>query len=239
MLRPLEPRPPGSSSRSTERAAAEAATGERQRPHDVGLPALKPQLITSSAQTPGRPGAARLHGNCSADAAGLWPSTPRPPTSTPSAPQLVGLGFCWGEALTTHLAYIPIGHSGSRRQQPGLAALAETVLDRPRPLAGQSATQRKCSAERQIRPAGCCCAMALELNGVADRHPAGRLSARRLSSPQPGLELNWRKRQLRLPAPPAFSDLVGKRADLCRCAASKPASPVLRHGRAPHLPLSD
>ena len=157
-------------------------------------PPLKPQLITSSAQLQALVSQLQQR---SADAPAVAIDTETTDLN-PFRAQLVGLGFCWGEA-DNDLAYIPIGHSGAEGQLP----LAE-VLEALAPWLA-SPTQRKCLQNAKYDRL-VLLRHGLELNGVAvDTLLADYL---RDASARHNLEeLAQRHYGFR---PTSFSDLVGK-----------------------------
>ena len=157
-------------------------------------PPLNPQLITSSAQLQALVSQLQQR---SADAPAVAIDTETTDLN-PFRAQLVGLGFCWGEA-DNDLAYIPVGHSGAEGQLP----LAD-VLEALAPWLA-SPTQRKCLQNAKYDRL-VLLRHGLELNGVAvDTLLADYL---RDASARHNLEeLAQRHYGFR---PTSFSDLVSK-----------------------------
>ena len=108
-------------SATTEPAAAEAAT-EPTTQYDVGLPALKPQLIQTETALDALMQRLMACTDSSLPVAFDTETT----DLNPFRAELVGIGICWGEALDA-LAYIPLGHKGSEDSSPEQLPL-ETVL---------------------------------------------------------------------------------------------------------------
>jgi DNA polymerase-1 len=108
---------PATSEQPTVGAAAEQATDE-----EVGLPALKPQLIQTEAALDA------LVKRLMACTDSTQPVAFDTETTdlNPFRAELVGIGICWDEALDA-LAYIPLGHKGTEDSSPEQLAL-ETVL---------------------------------------------------------------------------------------------------------------
>jgi len=108
-------------SATTEPAAAETAT-EPVTNDDVGLPALKPQLIQTETALDAL--VQRLMA-CTSSSLPVAFDTETTDLN-PFRAELVGIGICWGEDLDA-LAYIPLGHKGSEDSSPEQLPL-ETVL---------------------------------------------------------------------------------------------------------------
>ena len=108
-------------SASAEQPAAEAAT-EPTTNDDVGLPALKPQLIQTETALDAL--VQKLMTCTDSDMPVAFDTETT--DLNPFRAELVGIGLCWGEALDA-LAYIPLGHKGSEDSSPEQLPL-ETVL---------------------------------------------------------------------------------------------------------------
>ena len=106
---------------SSEQPAAEAAT-EPATNDDVGLPALKPQLIQTETALDAL--VQKLMACTDSDMPVAFDTETT--DLNPFRAELVGIGLCWGEALDA-LAYIPLGHKGSEDSSPEQLPL-ETVL---------------------------------------------------------------------------------------------------------------
>ena len=108
---------PASSEQPTAGAAAEQTTDE-----EVGLPALKPQLVQTEAALDA------LVQRLMACTDSTQPVAFDTETTdlNPFRAELVGIGICWDEALDA-LAYIPLGHKGTEDSSPEQLGL-ETVL---------------------------------------------------------------------------------------------------------------
>jgi DNA polymerase-1 len=106
---------------SSEQPAAEAAT-EPATNDDVGLPALKPQLIQTETALDAL--VQKLMACTDSDMPVAFDTETT--DLNPFRAELVGIGLCWEEALDA-LAYIPLGHKGSEDSSPEQLPL-ETVL---------------------------------------------------------------------------------------------------------------
>ena len=175
-------------------SSAEAISEPEPEPETPTGPQLQPQLITSSSQLQAL--VKQLQQRAS-DAPAVAIDTETTDLN-PFRAQLVGLGFCWGEAVD-ELAYIPVGHSEAGEQLP----LAE-VLEALSPWLA-SATHRKCLQNAKYDRL-VLLRHGLELNGVAvDTLLADYL--RDASARHSLEELAQRHYGFR---PTSFSDLVSK-----------------------------
>ncbi len=185
-------------SASAEQPAAEAAT-EPVTNDEVGLPALKPQLIQTETALDALVQRLMACIDSSLPVAFDTETT----DLNPFRAELVGIGICWGEALDA-LAYIPLGHKGSENSSPEqlpletvLTALAPWLASSNHPKALQNAKYDRLILLRH----------GVALEGVAiDTLLADYL---RDAAAKHGLEL-MAEREFGF-QPTAFTDLVGKK----------------------------
>ncbi len=185
-------------SASSEQPEAEAATAAATN-NDVGLPALKPQLIQIEAALD-----ALVQKLMTCTDSGLPVAFDTETTDlNPFRAELVGIGICWGEALDA-LAYIPLGHKGSEDSSPEQLPL-ETVLTALAPWLASSnhpKTLQNAKYDRLIL-----LRHGVDLKGVViDTLLADYL---RDAAAKHGLEL-MAEREFGF-QPTAFTDLVGKK----------------------------
>ena len=185
-------------SATTEPAAAEAAT-EPTTQDDVGLPALKPQLIQTETALDALVQRLMACTDSSLPVAFDTETT----DLNPFRAELVGIGICWGEALDA-LAYIPLGHKGSEDSSPEQLPL-ETVLTALAPWLASSNHPKALQNAKYDRLILLRHGVALEgvvidtlladyLRDAAAKHGLGLMAER---------EFGFQ--------PPAFTDLVGKK----------------------------
>ena len=183
---------------SSEQPAAEAAT-EPATNDDVGLPALKPQLIQTETALDAL--VQKLMACTDSD----MPVAVDTETTdlNPFRAELVGIGLCWGEALDA-LAYIPLGHKGSEDSSPEQLPL-ETVLTALAPWLASSNHPKTLQNAKYDRLILLRHGIALE-GVVIDTLLADYL---RDAAAKHGLEL-MAEREFGF-QPTAFTDLVGKK----------------------------
>ncbi|MED5320277.1 MAG: DNA polymerase I [Cyanobacteriota bacterium] len=185
-------------SASSEQPAAEAAT-ESVTKCDVGLPALKPQLIQTETAL-----YALVQKLMACTDSGLPVAFDTETTDlNPFRAELVGIGICWGEALDA-LAYIPLGHKGSEDSSPEQLPL-ETVITALAPWLASSNHPKTLQNAKYDRLILLRHGVALE-GVVIDTLLADYL---RDSAAKHGLEL-MAEREFGF-QPTAFTDLVGKK----------------------------
>ena len=185
-------------SATTEPATAEAAT-EPTTQDDVGLPALKPQLIQTETALD-----ALVQRLMACTDSGLPVAFDTETTDlNPFRAELVGIGICWGEALDA-LAYIPLGHKGSEDSSPEQLPL-ETVLTALAPWLASSNHPKALQNAKYDRLILLRHGVALE-GVVIDTLLADYL---RDAAAKHGLEL-MAEREFGF-QPTAFTDLVGKK----------------------------
>ena len=185
-------------SATTEPAAAEAAT-EPTTQDDVGLPALKPQLIQTETALDALVQRLMACTDSSLPVAFDTETT----DLNPFRAELVGIGICWGEALDA-LAYIPLGHKGSEDSSPEQLPL-ETVLTALAPWLASSNHPKALQNAKYDRLILLRHGVALE-GVVIDTLLADYL---RDAAAKHGLEL-MAEREFGF-QPTAFTDLVGKK----------------------------
>ena len=185
-------------SATTEPAAAEAAT-EPTTQDDVGLPALKPQLIQTETDLDALVQRLMACTDSSLPVAFDTETT----DLNPFRAELVGIGICWGEALDA-LAYIPLGHKGSEDSSPEQLPL-ETVLTALAPWLASSNHPKALQNAKYDRLILLRHGVALE-GVVIDTLLADYL---RDAAAKHGLEL-MAEREFGF-QPTAFTDLVGKK----------------------------
>ena len=193
-------------SATTEPAAAEAAT-EPTTQDDVGLPALKPQLIQTETALDALVQRLMACTDSSLPVAFDTETT----DLNPFRAELVGIGICWGEALDA-LAYIPLGHKGSEDSSPEQLPL-ETVLTALAPWLASSNHPKALQNAKYDRLILLRHGVALE-GVVIDTLLADYL---RDAAAKHGLEL-MAEREFGF-QPTAFTDLVGKKSKpspMCR-----------------------
>ncbi|WP_413440890.1 DNA polymerase I [Synechococcus sp. MIT S1220] len=122
-----EQSPPATHSSTADRASQRNASaavgpGEPSQVSSDTTPALRPQLIQSTAELDGLVSRLMASTNTSSPVAVDTETT----DLNPFKAELVGIGVCWGEALDD-LAYIPIGHKTKDDSSPEQLPL-ETVL---------------------------------------------------------------------------------------------------------------
>jgi DNA polymerase-1 len=183
---------------SSEQPAVEAAT-EPATNDDVGLPALKPQLIQTETALDAL--VQKLMACTDSD----MPVAVDTETTdlNPFRAELVGIGLCWGEALDA-LAYIPLGHKGSEDSSPEQLPL-ETVLTALAPWLASSNHPKTLQNAKYDRLILLRHGVALE-GVVIDTLLADYL---RDAAAKHGLEL-MAEREFGF-QPTAFTDLVGKK----------------------------
>ena len=183
---------------SSEQPAVEAAT-EPATNDDVGLPALKPQLIQTETALDAL--VQKLMACTDSD----MPVALDTETTdlNPFRAELVGIGLCWGEALDA-LAYIPLGHKGSEDSSPEQLPL-ETVLTALAPWLASSNHPKTLQNAKYDRLILLRHGVALE-GVVIDTLLADYL---RDAAAKHGLEL-MAEREFGF-QPTAFTDLVGKK----------------------------
>ena len=185
-------------SATTEPATAEAAT-EPTTQDDVGLPALKPQLIQTETALD-----ALVQRLIACTDSSLPVAFDTETTDlNPFRAELVGIGICWGEALDA-LAYIPLGHKGSEDSSPEQLPL-ETVLTALAPWLASSNHPKALQNAKYDRLILLRHGVALE-GVVIDTLLADYL---RDAAAKHGLEL-MAEREFGF-QPTAFTDLVGKK----------------------------
>lgn len=185
-------------SASSEQPAVEAATAAATN-DDVGLPALKPQLIQTEAALD-----ALVQKLMACTDSGLPVAFDTETTDlNPFRAELVGIGICWGEALDA-LAYIPLGHKGSEDSSPDQLSL-ETVLTTLAPWLASSNHPKTLQNAKYDRLILLRHGVALE-GVVIDTLLADYL---RDTAAKHGLEL-MAEREFGF-QPTAFTDLVGKK----------------------------
>ncbi|WP_250397752.1 DNA polymerase I [Synechococcus sp. MU1651] len=185
-------------SATTEPAAAEAAT-EPTTQDDVGLPALKPQLIQTETALDALVQRLMTCTNSNLPVAFDTETT----DLNPFRAELVGIGICWGEAPDA-LAYIPLGHKGSEDSSPEQLPL-ETVLTALAPWLASSNHPKALQNAKYDRLILLRHGVALE-GVVIDTLLADYL---RDAAAKHGLEL-MAEREFGF-QPTAFTDLVGKK----------------------------
>ncbi|MCB4394402.1 DNA polymerase I [Synechococcus sp. HB1133] len=185
---------PTPSEQPTAGAAAEQATDE-----EVGLPALKPQLIQTEAALDA------LVQRLMACTDSTQPVALDTETTdlNPFRAELVGIGICWDEALDA-LAYIPLGHKGTEDSSPEQLAL-ETVLTALAPWLASNTHPKTLQNAKYDRLILLRHGVALE-GVVIDTLLADYL---RDAAAKHGLEL-MAEREFGL-QPTSFTDLVGKK----------------------------
>ena len=183
---------------SSEQPAVEAAT-EPATNDDVGLPALKPQLIQT--QTALDALVQKLMACTDSDMPVAFDTETT--DLNPFRAELVGIGLCWGEALDA-LAYIPLGHKGSEDSSPEQLPL-ETVLTALAPWLASSNHPKTLQNAKYDRLILLRHGVALE-GVVIDTLLADYL---RDAAAKHGLEL-MAEREFGF-QPTAFTDLVGKK----------------------------
>jgi len=185
-------------SASAEQPAAEAATDPVTN-DDVGLPALKPQLIQTETVLDALVQRLMTCTNSNLPVAFDTETT----DLNPFRAELVGIGICWGEALDA-LAYIPLGHKGSEDSSPEQLPL-ETVLTALAPWLASSNHPKALQNAKYDRLILLRHGVALE-GVVIDTLLADYL---RDATAKHGLEL-MAEREFGF-QPTAFTDLVGKK----------------------------
>ena len=185
-------------SASAEQPAAEAATDPVTN-DDVGLPALKPQLIQTETVLDALVQRLMTCTNSNLPVAFDTETT----DLNPFRAELVGIGICWGEALDA-LAYIPLGHKGSEDSSPEQLPL-ETVLTALAPWLASSNHPKALQNAKYDRLILLRHGVALE-GVVIDTLLADYL---RDAAAKHGLEL-MAEREFGF-QPTAFTDLVGKK----------------------------
>ena len=185
-------------SASSEQPAAETAT-EPASNDDVGLPALKPQLIQTETALDAL--VQKLMTCTDSDMPVAFDTETT--DLNPFRAELVGIGLCWGEALDA-LAYIPLGHKGSEDSSPEQLPL-ETVLTALAPWLASSNHPKTLQNAKYDRLILLRHGVALE-GVVIDTLLADYL---RDASAKHGLEL-MAEREFGF-QPTAFTDLVGKK----------------------------
>ena len=185
-------------SATTEPGTAEAAT-EPTTQDDVGLPALKPQLIQTETALDALVQRLMACTDSSLPVAFDTETT----DLNPFRAELVGIGICWGEALDA-LAYIPLGHKGSEDSSPEQLPL-ETVLTALAPWLASSNHPKALQNAKYDRLILLRHGVALE-GVVIDTLLADYL---RDAAAKHGLEL-MAEREFGF-QPTAFTDLVGKK----------------------------
>ena len=183
---------------SSEQPAAEAAT-EPATNDDVGLPALKPQLIQTETALDAL--VQKLMACTDSDMPVAFDTETT--DLNPFRAELVGIGLCWGEALDA-LAYIPLGHKGSEDSSPEQLPL-ETVLTALAPWLASSNHPKTLQNAKYDRLILLRHGVALE-GVVIDTLLADYL---RDAAAKHGLEL-MAEREFGF-QPTAFTDLVGKK----------------------------
>ncbi|MCB4400719.1 DNA polymerase I [Synechococcus sp. MU1625] len=185
-------------SASSDQPAAEAAT-EPVTNDDVGLPALKPQLIQTETTLDALVQRLMACTDSSLPVAFDTETT----DLNPFRAELVGVGICWGEGLDD-LAYIPLGHKGSEDSNPEQLPL-ETVLTALAPWLASSNHPKTLQNAKYDRLILLRHGVALE-GVVIDTLLADYL---RDAAAKHGLEL-MAEREFGF-QPTAFTDLVGKK----------------------------
>ncbi len=183
---------------SSEQPAVEAAT-EPATNDDVGLPALKPQLIQTETALDAL--VQKLMACTDSDMPVAFDTETT--DLNPFRAELVGIGLCWGEALDA-LAYIPLGHKGSEDSSPEQLPL-ETVLTALAPWLASSNHPKTLQNAKYDRLILLRHGVALE-GVVIDTLLADYL---RDAAAKHGLEL-MAEREFGF-QPTAFTDLVGKK----------------------------
>ncbi len=183
-----------SSKQAPVEAASDPATND-----DVGLPALKPQLI----QTEKALDALMQTLMACTDSALPVAFDTETTDLNPFRAELVGIGICWGEALDA-IAYIPLGHKGSEDSSPEQLPL-ETVLTALAPWLASSNHPKALQNAKYDRLILLRHGVALE-GVVIDTLLADYL---RDAAAKHGLEL-MAEREFGF-QPTAFTDLVGKK----------------------------
>ena len=197
MRRPLQPRPPAAQppqNRQLQRPQPNRTTND-----DVGLPALKPQLIQTETALDALVQRLMACTDSSLPVAFDTETT----DLNPFRAELVGIGICWGEALDA-LAYIPLGHKGSEDSSPEQLPL-ETVLTALAPWLASSNHPKALQNAKYDRLILLRHGVALE-GVVIDTLLADYL---RDAAAKHGLEL-MAEREFGF-QPTAFTDLVGKK----------------------------
>ena len=196
---------------ATAEPAANDAEAEPAPDEQVGLPALKPQLIQTETALDAL--AQRLMA-CTDSALPVAFDTETTDLN-PFRAELVGIGVCWGEALDA-LAYIPLGHKGSDDSSPEQLPL-ETVLTSLAPWLASSHHPKTLQNAKYDRLILLRHGVALE-GVVIDTLLADYL---RDAAAKHGLEL-MAEREFGF-QPTAFTDLVGKKQTFADVAL-EPAS---------------
>jgi len=196
---------------ATAEPAANDAEAEPAPDEQVGLPALKPQLIQTETALDAL--AQRLMA-CTDSALPVAFDTETTDLN-PFRAELVGIGVCWGEALDA-LAYIPLGHKGSDDSSPEQLPL-ETVLTALAPWLASSHHPKTLQNAKYDRLILLRHGVALE-GVVIDTLLADYL---RDAAAKHGLEL-MAEREFGF-QPTAFTDLVGKKQTFADVAL-EPAS---------------
>ena len=196
---------------ATAEPAANDAESEPAPDEQVGLPALKPQLIQTETALDAL--AQRLMA-CTDSALPVAFDTETTDLN-PFRAELVGIGVCWGEALDA-LAYIPLGHKGSDDSSPEQLPL-ETVLTALAPWLASSHHPKTLQNAKYDRLILLRHGVALE-GVVIDTLLADYL---RDAAAKHGLEL-MAEREFGF-QPTAFTDLVGKKQTFADVAL-EPAS---------------
>ena len=196
---------------ATAEPEANDAEAEPAPDEQVGLPALKPQLIQTETALDAL--AQRLMA-CTDSALPVAFDTETTDLN-PFRAELVGIGVCWGEALDA-LAYIPLGHKGSDDSSPEQLPL-ETVLTALAPWLASSHHPKTLQNAKYDRLILLRHGVALE-GVVIDTLLADYL---RDAAAKHGLEL-MAEREFGF-QPTAFTDLVGKKQTFADVAL-EPAS---------------